>query len=351
VDSSERALLKSLFVPTRQDVNDTVSVGRAIRDILASTPHTRAVGNGTFILAVSPSGIADAIYTATNGQVPTNEFRSQLEFIRADLAGGASLLVPTEFRPKSGRLSLVTEAMVYSLVAFETEDGPTWGIAFCIGAQTKGGFVGYGIMEEHPIRQPIEVEGSRYAVQTRDRLGPDALDWSSFAAPSESRELGRTETIQAALQLIEIVDTVVKAFEIFPIEILKTTVEHGGRRTALLRALPGSERDKVGKKIGALETASALRRLFAEDHRDAGRQWRISLSSDLGSARYDDVVAGFVDVVSHHGSDAYQFEIDDDLPSEGNLYLRADSETGTERVFRRHLSAVKALETRDWRTL
>jgi AAA domain len=346
VDSSERALLKSLFVPTRQDVNDAISVGGAIRDILASTPHTRAVGNGTFILAVAPSGIADAIYTATDGQIATDEFRSQLEFIRADLAGGASLLVPNDFRPKSGRLSLVTEAMVYTLVAFEADDGPTWGIAFCIGAQTRGGFVGYGILEEHAIRQPIEVEGSRHVMRVRDRLGPDALDWSSFAAPSEPTELGRVETIQAALHLIEIVDTVVKAFEIYPIQILQTTVECGGRRIALIRALPGSERDKIGKKIGVLETASALRRLFGEDHRDAGRQWRISRSSDLGSPRYDDVVASFVDVVSHRGTDAYQFEIDDDLSDDVKLYLRADSETGTERVFGRHLAAIRALETR-----
>jgi hypothetical protein len=78
VDSSERALLKSLFVPTRQDVNDATSVGRAIRDILASTPHTRAVGNGTFILAVAPNGIADAVYTATDGQIATNELEANL---------------------------------------------------------------------------------------------------------------------------------------------------------------------------------------------------------------------------------------------------------------------------------
>lgn len=48
----------------------------------------------------------------------------------------------------------------------------------------------------------------------------------------------------------------------------------------------------------------------------------------------------------HRGTDAYQFEIDDDLADEGKLYLRADSETGTERVFGRHLAAIKALETR-----
>jgi hypothetical protein len=65
IDSSERALLRRLFVPTRYDVNDATTVGRAIRDIVASTPHTRAVGEGTFVMAVLPKGVADAIYTAT----------------------------------------------------------------------------------------------------------------------------------------------------------------------------------------------------------------------------------------------------------------------------------------------
>jgi hypothetical protein len=120
IDSSERALLKSLFVPTRQDVNDATSVGRAIDDILASTPHTRTVGNGTFILAVVQKGVADAIYSATGGQVAIDDFRGQLDFIRADLAGGASLLVPFGFKPRSGRLTLVTEAMAYSLAPFDT---------------------------------------------------------------------------------------------------------------------------------------------------------------------------------------------------------------------------------------
>jgi len=169
--------------------------------------------------------------------------------------------------------------------------------------QAKGGFVGYGALEEHAVRQPIQAEGLREATRLRDRLGPDALDWSGFAAPPELEDLDRVETIQKALNLVEIVDTVVKASEIFPIKVLQTVVESGGRRLAVIRARPGSERDKIGKKIGLLETASALRRLFGEDHRDAARQWRISRSSDLGSSRYDDIVATFVDVVSHKGAD------------------------------------------------
>jgi hypothetical protein len=346
IDTSEKALLRRLFMPTRLDVNDASEIGRAIRDIIESTPHSRTVGDGSFIVAILPKGVGDAIYTATAGQIATDEFRKQLEWIRADLAGGASLLAPPDFKPTSGRLNLVTESMVYSLVPLDADEGPTWQIAFCIGAQARGGFVGFGTPEEHEIRQPILAEGRRDALRLRDRLGPEALDWSSFAQPVEPTELGRVETVQAALNLVQVVEAVVKALEIYPIELLESTVERSGRRLAMIRALPGSERDKIGKKIGVLETASALFRMFGEDHRDAGGQWRISRSTDLGSPRTDDVVATFVDVVTYHGADAYQFETDDELPEDVQLFLRADSETGTERVFDRHLAAIRTLNTR-----
>jgi hypothetical protein len=177
-------------------------------------------------------------------------------------------------------------------------------------------------------------------------LGPEALDWSAFAQPAEATDLGRVGTVQVALNLVQVVEAVVKALEIYPIEVLDSIVERGGRRLATIRALPNSERDKIGKKIGVLETASALFRMFGEDHRDAERQWRISRSTDLGSPRTDDVVATFIDVVPYRGADAYQFEIDDDLPEDTQLFLRADSEMGAERVFDRHLTAIRTLETR-----
>jgi hypothetical protein len=138
--------LQFQFINEGADPPEAKRVGQMPR-ILASAPHTRTVGNGTFILAVVQKGVADAIYSATGGQVAIDDFRGQLGFIRADLAGGASLLVPSGSKPRSGRLTLVTEAMAYSLAPFDTADGPTWQMAFCGGAQAKGGFVGF--------RQPL----------------------------------------------------------------------------------------------------------------------------------------------------------------------------------------------------
>jgi hypothetical protein len=94
------------------------------------------------------------------------------------------------------------------------------------------------------------------------------------------------------------------------------------------------------------DSATALKRLFEEDGRDAEGKWRISLSSSLGASRSADVTATFVDVRTHHGRHGYEFEIDDELPPDGPYFLKAERDTGTERVISRRLKNIKALETR-----
>jgi hypothetical protein len=56
-----------------------------------------------------------------------------------------------------------------------------------------------------------------------------------------------------------------------------------GRRYAVIRAEPGNDRDRFAKKIGLSESATALRRLFEDDGRDADAPWRISQAASLGA--------------------------------------------------------------------
>ncbi|TIP93930.1 MAG: DNA helicase, partial [Mesorhizobium sp.] len=341
---SERSLLRRLIVPSRLDVQDAGTISRAIDDITSNVARSVGARAGTFVLALPvPSRIAEAIFAATGGQIPIDEFRKQVDWLQADMAGGATLLMPTPFDPKRGRLTLVTEAMTYTLTAFQDDGVPVWDIAFCSNAEPRGGAIGVGNFVEHPILQPIAVAGIRRARELRAALGPDVLDWSAFADPNHGAEIGRTEVIQAALVLVQIVESVVKAFEICPIEILEPTSDRG-RRYVTIRGLPNNDRDRIAKRISLPETSAALNRLFGEEHRDAENQWRISLSASLGGSRAHDIAASFVDVVEKRGGQAYRFEVDDEVPSGGPLFLRADGETGTEKVIARHLANIRALD-------
>lgn len=119
-----------------------------------------------------------------------------------------------------------------------------------------------------------------------------------------------------------------------------------GRRFVILRAEPNNDRDRIAKRVDLSDSATALKRLFEEDRRDAEGKWRISQSPSLGASRFGDVTATVVDLHDHRGRHGYQFEEDEELPPEGPFFLRAERDTGTERVISRRLRNIKALDTR-----
>lgn len=348
LNASERVLLKRLVTPSRFDLLDSFGVIRSIDEIVASIAQSAALQSGTFILCLpTSSGLGEAVYDATNGEIAIDEFRQQLDWIRADLDTGAKLLVPQPFEPTSGTLRLITDAMIYRLKAFRDEGSAVWDIAFCVEVSPRGDSIRLGIDADHAVEQPILV--TRFAGDAREaraRLGPDVLDWSIFAgAGVDSVVPTRVDIIRQALVLAQVTEAVVKALECYPIQILQA-VRRGGRHIVTLRAEPNNDRDRFAKQVGMSESSTALKRLFEEDGRDAEGKWRISLSPGLGASRSSDVTATFVDLSVHNGRHGYEFEVDDELPPDGPYFLKAERDTGTERVISRRLKNIKALDTR-----
>ena len=344
---SERVLVKRLAMPTRMDQLDADSIGRAIDDLITSLARSTSDRAGTFVLAFDQqSKLSELVYDATNGEIPIDEFRRQIEWVQADLDGGATLLVPKSFEPTTGRFKLVTDNAVYKLRAFQDEGSAVWDIAICHSVEAKEQF-GLGESYEHSILQPIVIAKSfRDAKEMRGRLGPDVLDWSAFADPM--RDLASTsesDTIRRALTLVQTIEAVVKALEVYPVEKLDERREQG-RLLVTLRAEPNSERDRVARRLELSESSFALKRLFEEEHRDADAKWQISQAASLGAVRTNDVVASFVDVVEHEGRLSYRFEVDEPLPRDGRLFLRTERDTGTEQAISRRLRNIKGLNTR-----
>ena len=116
----------------------------------------------------------------TNGEIPIDEYRAQLEWVKADLDGGATLLISRSFDPARDRVNLVTSTMSYSLGPLRQDGTAVWDIAVCGRVEPRPEALWIGDQDEHDLVQPIEVVSSvRHAVETRSRLGPDALDWSA----------------------------------------------------------------------------------------------------------------------------------------------------------------------------
>lgn len=346
--TSERLLLKKLVAPTRLDNLDALSIGKSIDDIVTDVARTGSSRAGTFILVFDQKAkLADAVYEATNGEIPTDEYPAQLDWVRADLDSNPVLLVPREFDAGRSHLSLVTANMVYGLGPLRDDGVPLWDIAVCRAIETRKDKLRIGESDEHDLVQPIKVAtGVRDAKEIKSRIGPDVLDWSAFAGTNRaSGKPDRAERVRQALVLIQVIEAVVKALEVYPIEILRTQRD-GGRRYALLRADPNNERDKIARKLRLTDTAAALKRLFEDEHRDADLKWRLSQSASLGAGRTNDVVVTFVDMDEDRGRRAFRFELDDELPKEGPFFLRPERDSGTEGVITRRLRNIKALSTR-----
>lgn len=345
---SERVLLKRLIAPSRLDLLDTSAIARSIDDIIATLAHGVATRAGSFILGFNATPkLGEAIYDASGGAVAIDEYREQLEWIRADLGSGATLLVPDQFDAGTSVLRVVTDNLVYVLRPYVDNGSSVWDIAVCRDVQPHTDALRRPGDEDHNIiQQVLVVSVPREAEETRARLGSEALDWSAFAsARGPSAEADRSAMVRRALLLAQAVEAVIKALETYPIEILETG-EDRGHRYAILRAEPGSERDRLAAEIGISDTAGALRRLFEEDRRDAEGKWRISQSSSLGATQRGDVAASFIEVTTHRGRHAYRFEIDEDLPEDGPLFLRTQRDTGTEKAIIRRLRNIRALDTR-----
>ncbi len=347
LNTAERVLLKRLVSPTRLDNLEARSISRAIDDIILEVGRSVPSRAGAFILRFEQgAGLGGAVYDATGGQIPTDEYYAQLDWVRADLDGGATLFVPRAFDPGRSRLQLVTDTMIYQLGPTREDGAPVWDIAVCMQARVRGEALYIGDAVDHDLVQSVSVTPSvRAAADARARLGPDALDWSAFAAEPAASAPAKGDQIRQALVLVQVVEAVVKSLEIYPVEVLEIEQEVG-RRFAIVRAEPNNERDKIARRVGLTETAAALKRLFEDDHRDSEAKWRLSQAVSLGASRNDDVTATFTDIVDHRGRSAYRFEIDDPLPTQAQLFLRTERDAGAESVISRRLRNLKALSTR-----
>ncbi len=344
----ERMLLKRLVTPARMDQLDAHSINRAIDDLIVSVAQFSSARAGTFVVFFDQRAkLAEAVYEATEGEISIDDVPRQLDWVRADLDGGVTLIVPADFGPANGGLKLVTNDMVYQLRAYLEDDSRVWDIAVCQLAEIRGGVFKLGAHEEHALMQPIRLaRNARDAMEMRGRLGPDALDWSVFATPQvDSGPLQASDVIRRSLLLVQMIEALVKAMEVYPVEILETEHKHG-RRIALLRAAPDNKRDRIATRVGLADSVSALKRLFEDDYRDAGAKWRLCQASSLGGTRISDVAASFVDVNDSDGRRAYLFEIDDRLPEGDRFFLRVEQDVGTEQVIARRLRNIKALDTR-----
>jgi AAA domain len=343
LSAPEVMLLRKLVHPGVAEVLDAPSVISSIDDIISDILRAGAVRSGTFLVLIAEaSGLPQAVAKATDGAIGLDERKRQLEWATADVAIGATLLVLPRSQTGADRFKLVTANMAYELKPLPELGGETsWAVALCESASPREddhARGGRGI--PHELTQQVTFLASRReAVESRARLGQAILDWSVFnGSPIEIQD--NTTLVRLGLIFVQAVEAFTVAMEILPVELVHLTREEG-RRVATLRARE-DERDIIAHEIGLAKTASALRRLFADDGRQGDGSWLVGPSAALDGAR-SAVVATFLDISDAKGASGYRFELDDELPTGTRLYLRSKKEQGSGSAIQRRLRNIAAI--------
>ena len=344
----ERQLLRRLVLPTRLDLLDSDAICQSIDDLVVGIGREMSSRAGVFLLAFARRDVlAGAVYSVSDQAIARDEYDQQLRWVRADLANGTTLFIPPGFDPAGGSMKLVSTSMIYSLRAFLDNGTPRWDTAVCDRVEVRQPRSATIRWQAHTLPQPIEVVATvRDATYARSRLGIGVHDWSGFWTQDPSDAvLTPINRVRQALILVQVLEAFIKAMEIYPVEIVSVKTTRA-RRTVALRARPGNDRDSTAKRFGLPDTASALKRLFDDDDRDADDRWQLSESSSLGVTRNTDIRVRFLDVTETDGGSSYLFEAEDALPLGRRYYVKTDQDRGSESVIQRRLRNIQALETR-----
>jgi hypothetical protein len=342
---SERALIRRLLSPARNEALDAGSVAGAIDDIVAELERSGAVHTGAFLLLIpDTSRLGEAVSRATRGAVEADDHIASIEWAQADISGGADLIVPAAGiadRPAY----LMTQVMRYELRASRAHgEEPTWRIAYSSAARLRDETGGpQWPVEVRAVTQPIEVIGiPRSARERRDRLGPAALDWEVFLRPPRAPVADSRLDVRHALILIQAVEAVGRSLDALPIEIIASNRVSSGCRL-IVRAKPDNDRDAIARALSLPDTAEALRRILTEEQREGEEGWALSPSAALGGSQWGNEHATFVREVTHQGVLGYEFDVDEEVDRAHPLFLRSRQDSGSQQVIGRRLRAIQAL--------
>lgn len=347
---AERQLLSKLLSPSSSELLDAESCRRSITEILASVGQQGDVQRKLVLRFANRSGLKDAVFDLSGERIPIDDLAAQLDWVRSELSGGATLYTPKAFDPQQDLLTLVSDRLVYKLVPHRSnrDATPEWDIAICTRVTSKDQLSLFGDETAHDLSEEVMIcKNQDGTLEARANLRHLAGDWSTFAKRDESGDKDETvESIRTALLLLEGIDCLSAALGIHEVEPLEFDLSREPA-TITLRAKQNLDRDATAKTLRTETGHRALKRLFAEDQRDADSTWFLSPSQSFGDWSKKDVKASFVATTKVDGRDAYTFEIEGIPPSiEDPLFLRPGSDIGSERVIKRRLKNLRSLSTR-----
>lgn len=350
---SEIDLLRRMIDPARDEVVEAKLVVRSVQVLIRELGGHRETHESRLLLLFRPNDkMAEAIYTLSEESVAFDDVQAQVSFVESDLSSGARIAAPVgDDNPE--RLFLITDTTSYQLRRFSDLGASTWQVATVTSILARVPGRAFPNSEIQAVRHPIEVASNgKEATRRLAELGAGALEWTLSLVKEKSHEEDpETRTLRQAVLLIQVIDALLHALEILPVEIVGSRSEQG--RVILQLAPRESPRDDVARNVGERIAADVMDRLFEKDDQGVDIEWRLSNSGGLGGRDADDVGLRFETVAKDHsGRVIYEFSSFEFPPESDRLFLRRHGDYGTESLIRRRLRTTRAIaEQRDLVTL
>jgi hypothetical protein len=345
VSDAEIDFLRRLVDPAPEEILEANIIIRNVESLIRELTRHEPVRVGRFMLLFSPNDrMAEAIYTASDGEIPIDDVQTQTAFVESDLSSDARLIAPNE-GAEPGRLFIVTEALSYQIHPFSNKGNTTWYVAVVTGIVPRSEAKLPGNGELYVLRHGIELLTSyRQAMGWLSNLGDNALEWTLPIAPAaEERPDSETETLQRAVLLVQALEALVRSVDVLPVAVVGRRTDKRTRIVQLV-ARQGTHRDEIADAIGQRTTPDVLQRLFDKDDIGIDVDWLLSTSGSLSSRASNEFSARFLSVErGDSGQPVYNFKVVDMPADDDPLFLRRKSDRGTESLIRRKLRTTLAL--------
>lgn len=340
--ADERLLLRTLLQPARNRAVDAGSIAKQIESVIRDTQAEMDSTSAQYHLALllgERSGLSSAIRVASGDLIETDERARQLEFISADIRGGAEVC-----RDIRGDVFLLTESLAYALRAFSSGDGQeTWDIATCISAKPRQD-LRYPIEQLAPIpAHKIEFVSVGDARKQSADLQATATTWTTLFDRAQEEDTA-PKAVRDALLLGLIAETLYRASEVMPVKLVHNA-KSGSTRLVSLVAREDDTRAQISAALRTGNVRTMLERLFELDDQDVEAEWLLTERAGLSGGGRDTARVRFHSVRRESKRRVYIFETEDRPPVSQDLFLKRAADSGTEQVIRRRLRLLPILAT------
>jgi hypothetical protein len=351
VTVAEAKLLRALvqLIPLASLNGETIA--SRIDEIQRELAATIANRQAKLILSLrlgSGSKLSERIRNASDFEIEADDIGAQIAFVTDDI-GEAPLLIGVRPRDSSDlRLVLQGRSLLYRLQEFRVGTNSSWEIAYSesVEPQAPAPVNVIGQLSLQPAALEVITLSEAHARFPRVRGKVQLWDGLIKALERSNDQSSPEDLAHRALVLLQLIEALYAASDVFPVEIAQAPNESGDQETGQFRLLVRPRHDPERQALAEVLGLHPPQQRFAkalEDHVPNAESWIYTEGRRFGERDNNDTEWQFDSIVLSAGqAPVYVFKGTAPAPTIKDAAIYATS-PGRDVQFKRRLKALKAL--------